>query len=81
MRCVNADHWGFQKPVFILQLLDINPVHSSLLIILIIIIAQICGVHFFGDGQRHFVLLTIWLAPSLTPEAVLCVLTMCWTLP
>ena len=55
-----------------------DPVRSSLLIILIIIIAQICGVHFFGDAQRHFVLLTIWLVPSMTPEAILCVLTMLW---
>ena len=29
-------------------------------------IAQLCGAHVFGDAQRHFVLLTIWLAPSLT---------------
>lgn len=48
------------------------------LIILIITIAQICRMHFFGDAQRHFVLLTIWLATSLTPEAILCVLTTSW---
>lgn len=38
MQIVNADHWGFQKPVLILQLLDINLVQGSLLMILIVII-------------------------------------------
>lgn len=52
MQILNADHWGFLKTFLISQRLDINLVHGSLLLILIIIQTQICGVHFFGDPRR-----------------------------
>lgn len=75
MQILNADHWGFPKTFLISRLLDINLVHGGLLIIWIIILTQVCGVHFFGGSQRALCLPT--LGSSLTPRLSL-VLTPPW---
>lgn len=75
MQILNADHWGFPKTFLISRLLDINLVHGGLLIIWIIILTQVCGVHFFGGSQRALCLPP--LGSSLTPRLSL-VLTPPW---